>query len=270
MPDRSGPDTALPWSTALVTGASTGIGEAIARRLAAGGVDLVVVARDRARLDRLAGELADRHAVGVEVLVADLTTPSGVQVVLDRLADPGRPLADLVVNNAGAGRYGRVWETDREGLQQEIDLNVSALVALTHGALDRLVPLGRGAVLNVSSVVGDQPSPRHAVYAATKAFVTSFSEGVHEELRGTGVGCTVVLPGFTRTEFQERAGAGDRGVPDVAQMEPDEVAEAALDATGAGKAVCVPGAFNRVALAGSSLLPRGVRRRVMGVLSRLR
>lgn len=270
MPERSAADAALPWSTALVTGASTGIGEAIARRLAAGGVDLVVVARDHDRLRDLAGELGDRHDVQVEVLAADLAAPADLQAVVDRLADPTRPVADLVVNNAGVGRWGRFWEGDPADQLAQVDLNVAALVALTHAALDRLVPLGRGSVLNVSSVAGDQPTPRHAVYAATKAFVTSFSQGVHEELRGTGVGLTVVLPGFTRTEFQDRAGTSDRGVPAAAQMEPDEVAAVALAAAAAGKAVSVPGTFNRVALVGSWLLPRGVRRRVVGALSRRR
>lgn len=270
MPDEPGSDPPVPWTTALVTGASTGIGEAVARRLAAGGVDLVVVARDEARLRHLAGELADRHQVEVEVLPADLTTPDGVQVVVDRLADPDRSVADLVVNNAGAGCYGTFWESDPAAQQAAIELNVSALVALTRAALARLVPLGRGAVLNVSSVVGDQPSPRHAVYAATKAFVTSFSQGVHEELRGTGVGLTVVLPGFTRTEFQERAGTDDRGVPQGAWMEAADVADVALAATAAGRAVCVPGTVNKVMLVGSWLLPRGARRRAVGVLARRR
>src|SRR5262249_7574459 len=167
---------------ALVTGASAGIGEAIARELAARDHDLVIVARDSARLDTLARELSASYGGAVEVLAADLGDASQLAKVEARVADGERPL-DVVVNNAGFGTSGEFHMLDIEREEAEIRLNVLALVRLTHAALGAMVPRGRGGVLNVASLASLQPTARMAVYGATKAFVSSFTQAVHEEVR---------------------------------------------------------------------------------------
>src|SRR5260370_10172168 len=189
---------------ALVTGASSGIGESFARPLAARGYDVTVSARRDDRLQAVAAAVADEHGRSAEVLVADLATDQGVADVAARLADPARPI-DLLVNNAGFGTAGALWELDADGEEREIHVNVVAVVRLTHAALGPMVERGRGGVINVSSVAAYQPTPWGATYGATKAFVSSFTHAVHEELRGTGVRVMVLAPGYTPTAFHEQA-----------------------------------------------------------------
>jgi uncharacterized protein len=251
---------------ALVTGASAGIGQTFARLLARDGYDLVLVARDSARLDALAKELDGHYGVDSEVLPADLTDREQLRRVEARLR--AEPAIDLLINNAGFGTYGRFHELDVDIEEREIQLNVVALMRLAHAALDVMVPRGRGSILNVSSVAGFQPVPGDATYAATKSFVLSFSEALHEELRGTGVTVTVLAPGFTRTEFQERANYDASGVPGFMWQEADEVVEAALGAMARNRAVCVPGALNRVTATLSGMAPHAITRRVSGRVGR--
>jgi short-subunit dehydrogenase len=260
-PEASSTHDSSTWATALVTGASSGIGREIARMLAAEGTDLVVVARDRARLDALVTELGAAHGVAVEVLVADLTDPTAQGDVEARLADGERPV-DLLVNNAGFGIYGPFVEADLDGEVREISVNVTAVVRLTHAALAAMVPRRRGAVMNVSSMAGLQATPGNATYGASKAFVASFGEAVSGELAGTGVTLTTVLPGYTRTEFQERAGIAGRAIPGPAWMSAETVAAEALAATRAGKPWVVPGLKNKVVAAAAGPVPRSVMRRV--------
>ena len=260
---RSSPSP-WPWERALVTGASSGIGREIARQLAAGGSDLVVVARDRRRLDDVAAELSGRHRdVAVEVLSADLANGDQLAAVAARIAEGGgerERLVDLVVNNAGFGTYGPLADAAVDLEEREIAVNVLAVVRLTHAAVRAMVPRGRGAVLNVSSMAGLQATPGNATYGATKAFVASFGEAVAGELAGTGVTITTVLPGFTRTEFHDRAGIAGRRVPGAAWQSAEAVAATALAATRAGRPWVVPGALNKVAAAVAGPVPRGVRR----------
>ncbi|MGE3619389.1 MAG: SDR family NAD(P)-dependent oxidoreductase [Acidimicrobiia bacterium] len=253
-----------PWRSALVTGASSGIGEEIARRLAGSGVELVLVARSGDRLEALAAELRTAGSPGVEVLVADLGTGEGLAAVEARLADDGRPV-DLLVNNAGVGAAGRFLANTADRLAAMIELNVVAPVRLTRAAASGMVARGRGWIMNVSSLASLQATPGLATYAASKAFVTNFSEGVHEELRGTGVSVTAVLPGFTRTRFQASAGYEDEqhGLPAFAWQEPGPVAAEALAATAAGRARVVCGPVNKVAAVASAVLPRVVVRRTV-------
>lgn len=259
------------WRRALVTGASAGIGEAIARRLGADGVDLVLVARRADRLEALAAELRS-PLTRVEVLPADLATAPGVATVAARVADDVQPV-DLLVNNAGFANYGLFWELPLDAELAEIAVNVTALVQLTHVALGRMVREGRGAVMNVSSTAGNQPGPGNSVYGATKAFVTSFTEAIALELRDTAVTVTAVCPGLTRSEFHTVAGMDER-LADSARvlwMTADAVAVEAIDATARGKVVHVTGLGNRVLAALSNSAPRGVRRRAAGaVLGRVR
>jgi short-subunit dehydrogenase len=255
------------WERALVTGASSGIGAAVCRLLASDGVDLVVVARDRERLDKLAAELGSARdtvelgsdEVEVEVLVADLADPAGLRRVEDRVGDAARPL-DLVVNNAGFGTYGPFASLDVDGEEREIAVNVTALVRLTHAALVPMLARGRGAVLNVSSVAGLQARPGNATYGATKAFVSSFGEALAGEVAGTGVTVTTVLPGFTRTEFQTRAGIEGRRIPRPLWQQAEDVAAQALDAARSGQAWHVTGRHNQALVAASALAPRRLKR----------
>jgi len=250
---------------ALVTGASSGIGYAFALALADRGHDLVLVARDTARLDALAKELGDAYGASAEVLSADLSDATGLAAVEARLADATRPV-DLVVNNAGFGTSGHFAELPIDREQQEIQLNVLALVRLTHAALGGLIERGRGGVINVSSIAAYQPTPGNATYGATKAFVSSFTQAVHEELKGTGVKCMVLAPGFTRTEFQVRGGFDSSAVPGFLWQDAATVVEHALRAYDKGRAVCVPGPLNTATAAFTAVTPHAITRRIAGVV----
>jgi len=247
------------WERALVTGASSGIGAALCRLLAPEGVDLVVVARDRERLDKLAAELGSVGETEVEVLVADLADPADLRRVEDRLGDVARPV-DLMVNNAGFGTYGPFASLGVDGEEREIAVNVTALVRLTHAALVPMLARGRGTVLNVGSVAGLQATPGNATYGATKAFVSSFGEALAGEVAGTGVTVTTVLPGFTRTEFQERASIGGRKIPGPLWQSAEDVAAEALAAARSGQAWHVTGRHNQALVAASALVPRRLKR----------
>ncbi len=253
------------WPLALVTGASSGIGRAIAVQLAAEGSDLVVVARRRDRLEGLAEELRTRHGVKVDVLVADVTDPEQLAVVEDRLRD-GAPPVDLLVNNAGRGGQGPFAERSIDDQEGQIRLNVLAPVRLTHAALGPMLARGAGGVLNVSSIAGLQPMPNVATYSATKAYLSNFTHAVHEEVRGRGVTVTNLLPGFTRTEFHETARISRSVVPGPAWMRSEAVARAGLDAVARGRAECVPGLGYRILAGISSVLPWSVSRRILGVV----
>ena len=246
---------------ALVTGASSGIGTAFARRLAADGHDLVLVARDEARLKTLADELHTAHAAESEVLSADLTDADSLATVEARLANPGSPV-EILVNNAGYGTFGTFAELPLAGEDGLIRLNILALVRLTHAALEPMLNRRRGAIINVSSVAGFQPGPYEASYAASKAFVTSFTEAVHEEVRTRGVQVMVVCPGFTRTEFQDRAGVDTENVPGALWMDAEQVVDVALRDLRKGSAITVAGAVNKFSAFAVRLAPRVVIRRV--------
>ena len=253
-----------PSRRALVTGASSGIGAAFARRLAGDGYDLVVVARSRVALEGLAKECSERHAVTVSVQAADLTQPGELRVVEELLAaDPG---FDLLVNNAGFGTVGPFADSDVEREEEEILLNVVAVARLTRAALGRMTARDRGAIINVSSLAGLGPYPYTATYGATKAFVNSFTEAIAEELRGSGVRVQALLPGFTRTEFQQRAGIDPGDVPAFAWMDPDDVVDASLAALERGEVVCVPGLGYRALAGVAGLVPRSVFRRLVGLM----
>lgn len=243
------------WTRALVTGASNGIGRAIARKLADEGTDLVVVARDESRLK----SLADSLPVDVEVLPADLTDEAQLGQVEERVASLDRPV-DLLVNNAGFGSHGLFHELDLATELEMIDLNVKALVRLCHAALSRMVPEGKGTILNISSVAGFTPGARSATYAATKSFVTHFSESLHLELADRGVRVSAVCPGLTRSGFHDRTGHRPR-VPDLAWQSSEAVAAEALAAAARNQAVATTGWPNRVAVAASRFAPRGLVRR---------
>ena len=246
---------------ALITGASSGIGEAFARQLAKRGHDLVLVARRRDRMEKLATELADAHGVEVEVVEADLAKDGDVSAVEERVR---RGDIDLLVNDAGFGTRGEFAGLPLARELEELDVNVRALMRLTHAALGPMVERGRGGVINVASTGAFQPVPHMATYAATKAFVLHFSEALHEEVKGKGVTVTCLCPGPVKTEFQEVAGVNDRSVPSMAWKSTDDVVESALKAVSARRAITVPGALNRLTATAVKLMPRFVARRVAG------
>ena len=250
---------------AVVTGASAGIGRAFTHALADRGHDLVLVARDTDRLEALATELRDAYGAAAEVLGADLSDPAELATVEARVADPDRPI-ELLVNNAGFGTVGKFVSLPLEREQQEIHLNELELVRLTHAALLGLVVRGHGGVINVSSIAGYQPTPGNATYGATKAYVTSFTEAVHEELKGTGVKCMVLAPGFTRTEFQARAGVDSSEVPGFMWQDAPTVVQHALRAYDKGRAVCLPGPLNTATGAFTAVTPHAITRRIAGLI----
>ncbi|MDX1658556.1 MAG: SDR family oxidoreductase [Nitriliruptorales bacterium] len=257
--------TSRPWTRALVTGASTGIGREFVRQLAERGTHVVLVARSEDDLQQLAGQLAEDHGVGTEVLTADLTQRNDLERVETRLRDEDEPV-DLLVNNAGFGTGGQFDELDLDREVSEIRLNVLAVTRLTHAALGEMTRRGRGGILNVSSNAAWQPVPYMATYGGTKAFVSSFTQAVHEEARGTGVHVTLLEPGFTRTRFQEVADvdASTRQLPDAVWMEPGPVVTAALEGVRKNRGRVVPGWMNKVAGAFSTVSPPVAGRKIAG------
>jgi short-subunit dehydrogenase len=253
-----------PFESALVTGASSGIGAEMARLLGEAGVPTVLVAR---RGDRLR-EIAARYD-GFEVLEADLVTAAGQEAVVERI-ESDTASVDLVVNNAGFGTSGVFHELDPERLAREVQLNVGALTRLSHAALSTMVPRGGGYLLNVSSVASFQAIPELGVYAATKAYVTSLTEALHEEVLDSGVHVTALCPGLTRTEFQEQSdtpGALER-LPSFVWTSVESVAATGLADVARNRAVSVPGTLYRSMVAVGDVTPRAVSRRLGGLATR--
>jgi short-subunit dehydrogenase len=228
-------------STALVTGASSGIGAAIAESLARRGHGLTLVARREDRLTELAGRLADEHAVRAGVIACDLADAAE----RDRLASEVEALeldVDVLVNNAGFGSSGDFVKVDRERQVEMVEVNCATVVDLSARYAPGMAGRGRGAVINVASMAAFQPLPGQATYAATKAFVLSFTEALHQELKGAGVTVSAVCPGPVRTEFVEAAGINraDR-TPGIVWQSAEYVGEEAVKAAESGKRAVVPG-----------------------------
>lgn len=253
------------FQRALVTGASSGIGEAMARQLLQNGVPVVAVARRRDRLEQL------REHGDVEVLVADLGTDAGVSAVVARVADDERRV-DLVVNNAGFGTSGWFHEQDADRFADEIELNITALTRLSHAALAAMIPRGHGYLMNVSSVASFQPGPKLAVYSATKAYVTSLTQALHEECRGTGVKVTALCPGLTKTEFQSISNTEryETQFPALAWTDVEMVARTGLADVARGRALSVPGVLYKTMVSTSQVTPGFLTRRVSGLLMKRR
>lgn len=255
-------DTSSPaarWQRALITGASSGIGRAMAMQLAAEGTELVIVARDS---ERLSG-LADEVGVACEIIVCDLADREALSVVERRIEAEDAPI-DLVVNNAGLGFGGPFAALDRNTATFVVDVNVAALQRLTHSAASTFQDRGRGSILNVGSLAGEAVGAHSATYNATKAFVTSLGQSLAVELAGTGVTITTLLPGFTRTEFQERSGTDVSDVPSFLWQSADRVAAAGLDGAFAGEIEVVPSKRYRLIRAVNRVLPSAARRRAAG------
>ncbi len=241
-------------TTVVITGASSGIGAEMARGLANRGFPLLLVARRRERLDDLANEVGKEYSVAVEVMPLDLADTQSRRQLAERLRS--EPIAGLC-NSAGFGTSGVFYTLPIERESEQVNLNALALMELTHAALPGMVERGAGAVLNIASIAAFQPVPGMAVYSATKAFVQTFSEAVHEELHGTGVSCTVLCPGPVPTEWAEIANA-ERWNIGVAQVSPQDVAEAAIGGMLHGKRSVVPGVVPKFVGTSGRYAPRSL------------
>ena len=256
-------------TTALITGASAGLGEGFARSLAAEGHDLILTARRADRLETLAAELRAAHGVTVTILVADLGQPEAPAKLLADIAAAGLTI-DTLINNAGFGARGGVAELDGAVQLGMIDLNCRALVALAQGVLPQMIARRSGAILNLASVASFQPGPWMAVYYASKAFVLSFSEALHEEVKDKGVRVAALCPGPTRTEFADVAGLGETPLFTRLASDPDAVVRDGLAALRANQAVKVSGVMNLMMTEGIRFTPRALARRIAGSLQKAR
>jgi short-subunit dehydrogenase len=234
MPDRK---------TALVTGASFGIGLELARIFAREGHDLVLVARSADKLRQLAAELERAHSARSLILATDLTEPGAAAYVLDQTTR-AQIVVDILVNNAGFGQYGFFAENDLEECLRQIQLNVSTLTHLTRLYLPEMIARKEGRILNVASTAAFQPGPLMAVYFATKAYVLHLSEALANELQGSGVTVTCLCPGATAIEFHKRANATEMRLLKMGSMDPKTVAEDGYRAMMAGKPVVISGFRN--------------------------
>jgi short-subunit dehydrogenase len=245
-------------SIALVTGATAGLGRGFADALAAEGHDLIIVARNVKRLDAAAEEIAYANRVDVQVLPADLSDTGERSLIEDRLRSETNPVG-ILVNNAGLGLNQRFVGGDLIGEQQMIDVMVTTPVRLCHAVLPGMVNRGTGAILNVSSVAGWLPS---GTYSAAKAYTTSFTEGLAVELAGTGVTATAVCPGFTRTEFHDRAGLNMAKVPGYMWLDVDDVVDQALKDAKKGQPISIAGMQYRALRHAAQHAPRAILRQV--------
>lgn len=245
-------------TTALITGATAGLGRGFAAALAAQGHDLVLVARTESALAAVAKELHAEYGVATQTLAADLGVRADVDRVAARLQDPTDPVA-ILVNNAGFGIRSGFTASDIDDEQQLLDVLVVAVMRLTHAALPGMIDRGSGQIINVSSVAGWITG---STYSAAKSWVTVFTEGLAGELAGTGVIATAVCPGFTRTEFHERADMDMQGVPDFMWLTTDQVVSQALKDAGKGRAISVAGRQYEALSLAAQYLPRPLVRRI--------
>jgi short-subunit dehydrogenase len=245
-------------STSLVTGASSGIGAEIARELARRGHGVTLMARREDRLRELADEIQKASGVRAEVIGCDVTDPDARSRAAREIEERGL-VVDVLVNNAGFGTAGAFQDLDQEKELSMVRTNVEAVVAFCGMYVPAMVERGHGAVLNVASTAAFQPLPRQATYAATKAFVLSFTDGLHADLHGTGVTATALCPGPVPTEFGDTAGIEDElfQVPTAAKS-PEHVAKTGVEAMAKGRRVAVPGVANRLGTLAGHFMPRSI------------
>lgn len=250
---------------AVVTGASSGIGADLAREFAGRGFHVVLVARREDRLEALANELRTARGARVETIALDLLAPDAADRLIGTLEER-RIVLDTLVNNAGFGLRGRFAELPLERQEEMLALNVGVLTRLTHRVLPGLIARGHGGVLNVASTAAFQAGPNMAVYYASKAYVLSFSEAVHEEVRDHGVTVSALCPGPTHSEFAERAGMNGSSLFRQRAMASADVARLGVDGYLAGHAIVVPGLSNMIGSFAAGLMPRSLTRRIAGRL----
>ncbi len=245
---------------ALITGASSGIGETFARRLARDGYDLILVSRRKDVLDALAEELHQRHGIMAQSLAADLANADDVKVVEKRIA--ATETLSMLINNAGFGLDGSLVELDIQDLLDMVQVHNVAGVCLARAALPGMIARRHGSIINVASLAGLIPSPSN-LYGATKAFLVAFSETLHLELRGSGVCVQALCPGFTHTGFHDVMGIDKSSLDSLPWMPAEVVVDESLRALGNGEVVCIPGTVNRLVPA-LRLLPRFIQYWIVG------
>lgn len=262
-------DLAEQYPVALITGASSGIGAAFAEHLARAGCDLVLVARTAERLEALAVKLRATHGRRIDVIPADLTVDGAGASLAAAVAELGIEI-DLLVNNAGFGTAGSFHTLDADSEHREILLNAAAVVDLCHLFVPAMLQRGCGGIINVASLAGFQPLPYMSVYAATKAFVLSFSQGLWGEVRCRGLRVLCVCPGPVDTPFFGATGKSGlrEAVPRSMMASADDIAADSLKALQRGRTVLVPGVGNRLAAAGSWLMPRNILTRMTAQVMR--
>ena len=261
--NANGASRASGW--VLVTGASAGIGQELARAFASRGYDLVLAARNEAAISALARDLAATHAVRAKTMPVDLSLPGAAEAMADALSE-ARVDVGVLVNNAGILFEGEFARASLDESLRLLQINVVALTALTRLFLPPMLERGAGRILNVASTAAFVPVPRLSVYAAAKAYVLSLTESIAEELRGTGVAATALCPGFTDTAMM-RGSALAKSIPSAMVMSPKEVAELGCSACIKGETICVPGLANKVVASGAPLMPRALVRAVGGAMN---
>ena len=261
--NANGASRASGW--VLVTGASAGIGQELARAFASRGYDLVLAARNEAAISALARNLAATHAVRAKTMPVDLSLPGAAEAMADALSE-ARVDVGVLVNNAGILFEGEFARASLDESLRLLQINVVALTALTRLFLPPMLERGAGRILNVASTAAFVPVPRLSVYAAAKAYVLSLTESIAEELRGTGVAATALCPGFTDTAMM-RGSALAKSIPSAMVMSPKEVAELGCSACIKGETICVPGLANKVVASGAPLMPRALVRAVGGAMN---
>jgi len=244
----------------LITGASAGLGAEFARQLSRRGQRLVLAARRKDRLDALAAEVGNARTVGI-----DLSAPGAAARLVADVEAAGETI-DTLINNAGFGLRGRFVDLDASREREMIDLNCGALTDLCRAVVPGMIERKRGAILNVASTAAFQPGPKMAVYFATKAYVLSFTEALHEELKPHGIKVSALCPGPTRTEFGDVAGIASLGSFERLSMDAGPVVRAGIEGLDTNRAVIIPGASNKVGAWSTRFAPRSVVRKIAGSL----
>ncbi len=250
--------------TAVVTGATSGIGAAYARRLASEGYDLIITGRRKKLIEKLAGDLAGQYRVKVTVVIAELSREADLHKLEKRLRSINA--VDMLVNNAGYGVYVNFADGDVDEHERMIRVHVTAPVRLTHAVLPAMLRKGAGSIINLSSVGSYLPMEKNGLYGGTKSFLNIFTESLHMELKGAGVRVQVLCPGFTRTDFHAKLGLtseGEKRLEHYRWMSPDEVVDYSLRCLKKNRVVCVPGFSYRMFVALAKFIPREFYYRIM-------
>ncbi len=255
--------------TALITGASSGIGKELAELFAMDGYDLVLVARNEDGLKRVANDLASRFKISVRVLPKDLSLPSAPDEIFDELKKSSIKI-DVLVNNAGFGSHGAFIETDLKTSLEMIQVNVSALTHLTRLFAPEMVKKGGGKILNLASVAAFPPGPYMNVYYSTKAYVLSFSVGLNAEFEGTGVSVTVLCPGPTVTNFQKRIGLSSGDMFNLKSMDPKKVAKIGYEGMKKNKVIVIPGFSNSISIFFMKFIPKKTLSKIVAKIQKQR
>jgi short-subunit dehydrogenase len=253
--------------TALITGSSEGIGRSFAEIFAKNGHDLVLVARNKIKLEEFAEELKTKYAVHVEVFAADLIPVDAAQKLFEAITLKEIQI-DILVNNAGMMQVEKLVESDPQKLNHLLQLNIQSLVNMTQQFIRSMINRGYGKIINVGSIASFMPTPNFAAYGASKAFVLSFSEGIAEELRGTGVSVTCVCPGMTETKMLSHADSIEKYIPKFLKADPMELAAQAYNASMKGEVVFLDKMANKLLVQWATHYPRWLVRGVNGLFSR--